>query len=70
MGVREQIAEHVDYLRTEWEELSTLRHGCVCGKGDGGDAIDGWTIAARTTTTPTAPSGSRAASPCSRPTRS
>jgi hypothetical protein len=41
MTITNEIQGQIDYLRSEWAELSTLRHGCVCGAGDGGDPIDG-----------------------------
>jgi hypothetical protein len=34
MGIRDDLRDHVDTLKTEWEEFSYLRHGCFCGAGD------------------------------------
>jgi Phospholipase A2 len=41
MSITNEIQGQIDYLQSEWTALSTLRHGCVCGAGDGGDPIDG-----------------------------
>jgi hypothetical protein len=34
MGIREDLQDHVETLKTEWDEFSYLRHGCFCGDGD------------------------------------
>ena len=42
MGIHDDLRQHIDGMKTEWAELSNLRHGCLCGEGSQGTVpIDG-----------------------------
>src|SRR5262245_22820233 len=38
MSIQEDLRSQIDTLRSEWEALNYLRHGCFCGEGEDADA--------------------------------